>query len=228
MAEIIKINDNTWRIEDTGVRFFLLEGTQKALLIDTGMKCPDAKEIALSITKLPLELLNTHADPDHISGNAKFEKFYMSPNEADNFSAHGRTGEIIPVKTGSVIDLGDRPLEIIDLPGHTPGSIAVLDKNNRILFSGDVIQDSNIFMFGPARNLDLYITSFQNLDPYMDQFDVIYPSHGSIPVLPDLIPKLKESAQSIKAGTAKKQTAEMFGNPVAYYKFECAGFLCEL
>ena len=44
--EIIKINANTYRIEDDFVRMFLLEGTEKALLIDTGMTTANAKEIA--------------------------------------------------------------------------------------------------------------------------------------------------------------------------------------
>lgn len=43
-CEIIKINDNTWRIEDGGVRFFLLAGTQKALLVDSGMNVHNAKD----------------------------------------------------------------------------------------------------------------------------------------------------------------------------------------
>ena len=46
MAEIIKINDDTWRIEDGDVRFFLLCGTEKAALIDSGMTTADAAEIA--------------------------------------------------------------------------------------------------------------------------------------------------------------------------------------
>ena len=43
MKEVIKINENTWRIEDDMVRFYLLCGSEKAALIDTGMNCPDAK-----------------------------------------------------------------------------------------------------------------------------------------------------------------------------------------
>lgn len=46
MAEIIKMNENTWRIEDGGVRCFLLEGKDKALLIDSGMTLPDARTLA--------------------------------------------------------------------------------------------------------------------------------------------------------------------------------------
>ncbi|MCR5104265.1 MAG: MBL fold metallo-hydrolase, partial [Eubacterium sp.] len=60
MAEVFKINETTWRIEDGGVRFFLFCGTERAALIDTGMNTPDAKEIAEGLTNLPLILINTH------------------------------------------------------------------------------------------------------------------------------------------------------------------------
>ena len=40
MAELVRIDKDTVRIEDGGVRFFLLEGSEKALLIDTGMNTP--------------------------------------------------------------------------------------------------------------------------------------------------------------------------------------------
>ena len=53
MAQIIRIDEKTVRIEDGGVRFFLLEGTEKALLVDTGMNTLDAKAIAESLTELP-------------------------------------------------------------------------------------------------------------------------------------------------------------------------------
>lgn len=61
-AEIIRVNHNTWRIEDGGVRFFLLAGTEKALLVDSGMMVNDARDIAEKLTDLPVSLLNTHAD----------------------------------------------------------------------------------------------------------------------------------------------------------------------
>ena len=84
MADIIKISEDTYRIEDGGVRCFLLIGADKALMIDSGMNTPDAKSIAESITKLPIELLNTHADRDHISGNGGFDWFYMSLADEEN------------------------------------------------------------------------------------------------------------------------------------------------
>jgi hydroxyacylglutathione hydrolase len=229
MADIIQINDNTWRMEDNGVRFFLLTGTEKALLIDSGMKTPDAKQIAESLTKLPIMLLNTHADPDHISGNGSFDRFYMHPDEEEYYRSFGRPGTIVPVSDNDIIDLGNRPLKIIFIPGHTPGSIAVLDINNRVLISGDSIQDGNIYMFSKCRNMTMYVESMKKLlSMYRNEFDTIYPSHGSFPVSPDLTAKLIEGAEQIINGTAKREVVEVFGAPVNLYKFPYAGFLCSI
>lgn len=228
MAEVIKINDTTWRFEDGGVRFFLLCGKEKAALIDSGMNAPDARKQAEGMTDLPIILINTHADRDHISGNGAFEEFYMSPAEEDNYRDNGGKGTIIPVKDGEVIDLGDRPLRIIDNPGHTPGSIAILDVKNRVLIAGDSVQDGNIFMFGKYRNMDTYITGLNNLAAYDGQYDEIYAMHGTFPVKPELIGKLIEGAEQVKSGSAEGKKVNMFGNDVMLYKFPYAGFLCEV
>jgi len=228
MVQTIRIDEHTWRFEDGGVRFFLLEGTRSAMLIDSGMMCPDAREIAQKVTDLHLVLLNTHADPDHISGNGSFDVFYMSAAEEPNYRAHKGEGRLFPIKEGDVIDLGDRPLEVIDIPGHTPGSVAVLDVNNRILISGDSVQAGNIFMFKSHRNMDLFIKSMEHLEEYRGRFDVIYPSHGDFPVEPDLIGKLHEGAQEIRAGKAQWREVDMHGTRVRLYSFPYAGFYCDL
>ncbi|MCR4739333.1 MAG: MBL fold metallo-hydrolase [Lachnospiraceae bacterium] len=227
LKETIKINENTWRFEDDNVRFLLLCGSEKAALIDTGMNTPSAREMAQSLTDLPLILINTHADRDHISGNSAFEEYYMSPAEEGNLRKNGAKGTILPVKEGDVIDLGDRPLRIIDIPGHTPGSIAILDEKNRVLISGDSIQDGNIFMFGIFRDLDRYIESLKHLSEYDGLYDEIYAMHGSFPVKPDLTAKLIEGAEQIRDKSVQGTKIDMFGNDVIVYKFPYAGFLCD-
>ena len=227
MAEIVKINDKTWRFEDDSVRFFLLCGTDKAALIDTGMNMPNAKALAEGLTDLPIILINTHADPDHISGNSAFGEFYMSPAEEDNYRHNGGKGKLIPVKEGDIINLGGRTLKIIDIPGHTPGSIAILDEEYRVLISGDSVEDGNIFMFGPYRNIDNYIDSLRHLAEYDGQYDEVYAMHGSIPVNPDLVGKLIEGAEQIKNGYAQGKKMDLWGNRVILYDFPYAGFLCE-
>mgnify|MGYP004510658923 CR=1 FL=1 len=69
---INKLDDETWSIENNGVRFFLLKGKEKALLIDSGMDVPYVKALAERLCNLPVKLLNTHADIDHIGVNDEF------------------------------------------------------------------------------------------------------------------------------------------------------------
>ena len=228
MAEIVWINDYTWRFEDDGVRFFLLCGEDRAALIDTGTNTPNARELAEGLTDLPLILINTHADRDHISGNGAFDEFYMSPAEESNYRDNAGKGTIIPVREGDVIDLGGRPLRIIDNPGHTPGSIAILDEKYRVLISGDSVQDGSIFMFGKYRNIDTYIDSLKRLSKYDGLYDEIYAMHGSVPVKPDLIGKLIEGASLIQSGAAEGKTVSFFGTDVKLYKFSYAGFICDI
>ncbi len=228
MTDIMEMLPKTWRIDDGMVRFFVLEGKDKALMIDTGMNCPDAKELARKFTDKPLELLNTHADRDHISGNAAFDTCYMAPAEEENYRRAGGTGTITPIHDKDIIDLGNRPLEIIEIPGHTPGSVAILDINNRLLISGDSVQAGNIFMFGEFRNIHDYIKSLEKLRTYEGRFDTIYPSHGPLPVKPELTAKLIEGAKEIESGKAQGEEIDLFGNKVRLYKFEYAGFFGEL
>ena len=223
-----RVDDDTWIFEEQGVRFFLLAGSERALLIDSGMTTRNARELAEAVTDLPLNLLNTHADPDHIGSNAEFDRFYMHPAESVNYyHARGGTGTIEPVWDGDVIDLGGRPLEIIHLPGHTPGSIAVLDITRRRIITGDPIQTGRIFMFGPYREMHAYRLSLKRLSRHVDRFDEIWPSHASLPVSPDLIDKLHDGAQAVLAETVPGRPEEVFGSRITAYDLGFATFLCD-
>ena len=225
--EIIQINENTWRIEDDGVRLFLLAGTEKALLIDSGMNLNNARDIAAGLTGLPLSLLNTHADRDHIGSNEQFDAFYMHPAEEPVYRLSGKSGTIIPVREGDSLNLGDRELRIIHLPGHTPGSIAVLDVQNKVLISGDPVQaHGRIFIFGDHRNMEDYIASLEHLESFADQFDEIWPSHADIPVSPAVIRKLRDGAQAVLDGTIQGKPTEFFGQCIVVYDLGFCTLLC--
>ncbi len=226
MAEIIQLAENTWRFEEEGVRFFLLAGTEKALMIDSGMMTRNARELAEQVTDLPLELLLTHADRDHTACNGQFPWFYMHPAEASNlYNTQGLQGVFRPVEEGDVLDLGDRPLEIWSIPGHTPGSIAILDRKNRVLISGDTVQDGTIFLFGVQREMHAFLLSLEKLEGRRDRFDAIWPSHGSIPVRPDLIPALREAAAAVQRGEVRGEEASFHGIPLKRFDMGCASFL---
>ncbi len=221
-----QIFDRTWAKTDVGVRIFLLAGEKEALVIDTGMNGLDVRAMVAAHTDLPYRLLNTHADRDHIASNTQFGEFYMHPSEAAFYhNGQGGRGTVIPVFDGDVIDLGGRELEIIHLPGHTPGSITVLDRNSRCLIGGDPIQENgNIFMFGQHRDMGAYAAGLKRL-MRRDDFDWIYPSHAAEKVSRDVIPQLIEGAERILAGKAEWTEAELHGNVIRVVDAGAARFL---
>ena len=230
MAQVTELYRNTWVIEDMGVRIFLLSGEEKALLIDTGRSALPLREIAAQYTDLPLLLLNTHADPDHISGNGAFEEFFMHPSEAIVYhNMHKGTGKLIPVYEGDEIDLGKRVLRILHVPGHTPGSITVLDKVARCLIGGDPIQkNGDIFMFGPHRDMEAYVAGLRHLLKFREEFDVIYPSHAQLAVGKDCIGELIAGAQDILAGKIRGEVRKVHGKRVYSCDAGVSRFLLEV
>ncbi len=220
--------ENTWKIEDEGVRVFLLAGAERALLIDTGRSGLDLRKAVESVTDLPYTLLITHADGDHIASNGDFPVFSMHPSEAVvYYKLNGGTGSFLPVWDGDIIDLGGRELEIIHLPGHTPGSITVLDRNNRCLIGGDPIQShGQIYMFGVHREMRSYVHGLKRLMKRSD-FDLVYPSHADLPTGREVIPELIEGAQAILDGRGKGELISMYGKEIMAYEAGRNVFLCD-
>lgn len=211
----IAIDERTWRYEDGGVRFFLLAGAERALLLDSGMTVHNARELARQLTDLPLSLFNTHCDIDHVGSNDEFDEVWVSPMELVHPKAPHDSRRVRPVWDGDVIDLGGRELEAIALPGHTPGSTALLDRASGMLFSGDPIQrDGRIFMFGPMRSLAAYIHSLRRLSLRKAEISSIWPCHATCPVDVDTIDELIAGAEAIERGEASFTVDEVHGNPV--------------
>lgn len=223
--EWAKIDDKTYQYDEGGVRFFLLIGNKEALLIDSGMQTHNAKELARDITELPVRLFNTHADIDHIGSNDEFDEVMINPAELVNYKLPHPSQTIVPVYDGDVIDIGDRKLLAIALPGHTPGSMALLDKERGMLFSGDPIQDGHIFMFGPMRDLSAYIHSLRRLEKYRGEIKGIYANHGTLPVDFSMVDRLIDGALRIERGEISPTEADRFGQTILVYDVGVAKIL---
>lgn len=150
MFDILKIRDRVWRIWDADKNtFYLVEGEKCAAVIDNGITEGAAITPMLrTLTDKPLILVLTHAHPDHFYHMDEFDTVYMSHEEFKlepeilRYMMSGKDLALestLHIATGSRIDLGSRVLEIVDVPGHTPGSVAVYDSQEDLLFTGDAI-----------------------------------------------------------------------------------------
>lgn len=224
--EVIEINKNTWRIEGDIVRAFLFAGRERALLVDSTTGGGNLREVVSGLTPLPVMLVNTHADDDHIGCNGQFERAYMHPAEYAYYAEMKKPGfaEPAPLWEGEVIDLGGRSFEVILLPGHTYGSIALLDRENRVLVCGDCVSTTPVFIFGRMRSLSAFTESLKRLEERAGDFELIYPSHGEFPLGREQIDSELRCAARLAAGELEPMEPP-FPVPAKMYCSDGAAFL---
>lgn len=99
---------------------------------------------------------------------------------SEDFRSHGFTIDKI-VGEGDVIDVGGRALEILHTPGHAPDSICLLDRENRILFTGDSFYLAPLYTHIPGGSFDEYARTAARLSRLADEIDRALTSHN-VPV----------------------------------------------
>lgn len=156
---------------------YLVEGNDKAVLIDAGTRIADLDKIVASITGKPIMLVATHAHPDH-TGSAinDFPELFINPGDAaSQFLAHYE-GKLEELSDGEIIDLGGRQLEVVFTPVHTPGSTTFIDRAAGYGFSGDSFGSGNLLLFGTFSTL---LATCQKTSAIMEQDGTryLYPGH---------------------------------------------------
>ncbi|MHB1346107.1 MAG: MBL fold metallo-hydrolase [Candidatus Humimicrobiaceae bacterium] len=254
------ISEGLWSIEDYGFDMaYLVEGTEKALLVDTGMGIGDIKKIVKKITPKPVIVVNTHGDPDHCGGNFQFSEACMHPYDFDlikesynkpyrMFVAEAFTSlslgyppfpyntwkqseqiglseevvtfddwinsqpcTLIPVRQGHIFELGHRKLEVIEIPGHSRGSIGLIDYNAKILFTGDSVLPQDIWMFiERCTSLKIYLQSLLYLQDMAGSYEIILPGHGRKPIDGEYVNELIICSKKILDGSCKGERCKTF------------------
>lgn len=205
--KINKLSDHITQITDpSGVYLFLVEGEKEAVLIDTGVGFVGLKEAVEGLTKKPLSVILTHMHPDHAGGAAAFDRVYLHPADknmaaevalevrmgysmgsmwgasltpADLIPAPGADKQYLPLSDGQIFDLGGITMEMIHVPGHTPGNCCVLFKEERSILFGDACNANTLLMWGTT--ISQYKKSLQYLQTFRGRFDTVYYSHGPRP-----------------------------------------------
>ena len=162
-----QIAKSVWRYHDAfGSTSYLVVGKERAAMIDCGMSAVPVMPMIREITQLPVDLLLTHAHPDHYGAAVEFERIWM--HEADIEAL----GEMEPVfagmgvaplpqeklcafSDGHVFDLGGAQLLAAELTGHTPGSSVFVYEAEEMIFSGDAVGSGDIVLMAVPQAYDL-------------------------------------------------------------------------
>lgn len=221
---------------------YLILGTKKALLFDTGMGISNIRKLVEGLTSLPVSVLNSHTHNDHVGDNWRFDDIYGMDTDFTRTNAKGShedaQAELAPgelcgdlphgfnpqayftrpfhishwLHDGDKIALGGRTLEVIATPGHTPDSIALLDEKNGLLFTGDTFYAGPIYLYRPETDLDAYVASVKRLAALVPKLQLLLPAHNEPVADPAYLPKVVAAIQQVRSG--KLKTVDQRGTPV--------------
>lgn len=200
-----QIAEDTWCITDGWHNFvYLLIGEEKALLIDSCSGEGNIRAVVGGITEKPVMVLSTHGHFDHTGGNSCWPEAWMTKEAVVHAKEpfgpiHEKWFHSKPypdykihyIEDGQRIDLGQRTVEIISIPAHSEGSVAVLDKNTRFLFTGDEIESGQVIWIVRNQSVSLkelaqmHKTNMEKLLEYRHDYDYIWPAHNGVPLYPD-------------------------------------------
>lgn len=100
-------------------------------------------------------------------------------------------------------DLGDRRLEVIHTPGHSPDSICLLDRDARLLWTGDTYYPGPICLHLPGSDLDEFIESYEKLLTLSEHYNMLIPSHNEPYVSKGELSKVLNAAKDVRSGNAE-------------------------
>lgn len=154
----------------------------------------------ISETDIPLmkDCLQPSLRKEVLDGFAK--EFQMSLSEEElNALAQVKTDIVyLPLHKSEIFPIGGRTLQVIETPGHTQGSICLLDKESRMLFSADTVCDRGILLFfSHSATVAEFKQSILRLKAEQEDFDVMWPGHHKCPLDKTYLEEYLECADNI-------------------------------
>ena len=131
----------------------------------------------------------------------------------------GITGQ---VREGDVIDIGNRKLEILQIPGHTNDSIALLDREAGFLWTGDSFYEGPIWLYFPETDLAAYKQSIARLAALAPRLKALFPAHNTPKADPAMLFEVQKAFDLVLEGRAKPVAA---WEGTVTFEFEGFGFL---
>ena len=204
---------------------YLLNGTERSLLIDTGLGICNISEVIKQLTGNPVIAIATHIHWDHIGGHKYYSDFYAHEAELewlnggfplplekikayvvdrcnlpDGYDVN--TYEIFqgtPAKVlhgGEIIDIGGRSIEVLHTPGHAPGHMCFWEGERGSLYTGDLVYKGTLTAWFPSTDPCAYLQSLEKVAEL--PVKRVFPAHHSLDIQPELITCMRDAFRQLQ------------------------------
>lgn len=228
---IDKVDDNTYIISEyrhwEETHSYLLIGTERSLLIDTGLGICNVYDEVAKLTDKPVTAIATHIHWDHIGGHKYFSDFYTHAEELgwlngefplsiETIKEYVTEGcdlpedydvddyvffQGIPTKIlfgGETIDIGQRSIEVLHTPGHAPGHMCFWEANRGYLFTGDLVyKEDKLTAYFPSTDPEAYLHSLEKIAEL--PVTSVFPAHHTLDIKPEILLRMRDAFRSLKA-----------------------------
>lgn len=203
--EVEKVNKHITRIKMPYVCSYIIHGSDRAALIDTGFGYGDLRSVVEPLIDTPYDVINTHGHPDHVGGNMQWDAAYLPEGEVELEAYGGKVSTrhmimnrvlrkenksfdiegFLPYKEldytyyneSDTFDLGGITLVPIHMPGHTKGIMSFFIPELRILMAGDACSNPTILVVESSASVEEFREGLLKLTKIEDQFDTVLIQH---------------------------------------------------
>lgn len=205
---------------------YLLNGSERSLLIDTGLGICNISDTIEKLTDKPVTAVATHIHWDHIGGHKYYSDFYAHEAELDWLnggfpqSLEAIKGYVVercdlpngydvntyeffqgmPTEVlhgGECIDIGGRCIEIMHTPGHSPGHMCFWETKRGYLYTGDLIYKGTLAAWFPSTDPEAYLQSVEKVAEL--PVKRVFPAHHSLDIQPEILIRVRDAFRHLKA-----------------------------
>ncbi len=205
---------------------YLLNGSERSLLIDTGLGIGNIQDPVIKLTDKPVAAVATHIHWDHIGGHQHFPDFYAHADELNWLNGEfpltieqikgmvvdrcdlpegydvnqyeffqGEPTRVLTDKDS--IDIGDRLVQVLHTPGHSPGHMCFWEKERGYLFTGDLVYKDTLFAYFPSTDPEAYLNSLERVSAL--PVKRVFPAHHSLDIQSEILGRMRDAFRQLKA-----------------------------
>ncbi len=205
---------------------YLLNGSEHSLLIDTGLGICNIYEEVTKLTDKPIIAVATHIHWDHIGGHKYFPDFYAHENELNWLSGEfpltmeqikdmvvdrcdlperydvnkydffqGKPTRVLT--DNDLIDIGDRAVQVLHTPGHSPGHMCFWENERGYLFTGDLVYKDTLFAYFPSTDPEAYLNSLERVSAL--PVNRVFPAHHTLNIQPEILIRMRDAFRQLQS-----------------------------
>ena len=100
------------------------------------------------------------------------------------------------LKYNDIINIGDRFVQVVHTPGHSPGHMCFWEKERGYLFTGDLVYKDKLFAYFPSTDPKAYLNSLERVSALPVKH--VFPAHHTLNIQPEILGRMRDAFRQLQ------------------------------